>query len=423
MVLLSRLTQCPFAIKAGGHAAFPGASSISGGITVSLEKMKKIEVHSNNLVSVGPGNRWFDVYTALEPRGLAVVGGRASAVGTGLVLGGGISHHLNMRGFASDNVAEYEVVTASGVIVKATPSLFSNLYWALRGGGNNFGIVTNYKLEAFTQGPMWGGDRYHTEAEIPAVMRAFVNMANNAHTDPKATHYFAISSVQVAPSYFGKFVTTDNHYTEQFPASSPPAIFDEYNAIPSIGDSRSNRTLSFTTTQLNASQPDGHRQIFWNKAFKLDLDFMLYLSDLFYSSELASFPAFPQVSLAFQAFSKAALEKTTRNGGNPLGLSAAQGPYFHVLLYPVWDDKSLDAKVGQMARTFINTAIAEAKKRGVFVDYVYMNYAGPDQEVIKGYGATNQARLKAIASLYDPTGVFQRLQPGGHKLEGAPFPI
>jgi hypothetical protein len=77
MVLLSRLTQCPFAVKGGGHAAFGGASSIDGGITVSMENFKKVVVSDDKTTAdIGPGNTWVDVYTELEKSGVGVVGGR-----------------------------------------------------------------------------------------------------------------------------------------------------------------------------------------------------------------------------------------------------------------------------------------------------------------------------------------------------------
>lgn len=157
-VLLSRLTQCPFAIKGGGHAAFAGGSSIEGGITIALEQMNEVTLSSDKKVAaIGPGNRWLAVYEALEHEGLAVIGGRVSpfpmhwsaatlglqlstrltpvkvaTVGvSGLTLGGGISHFANVYGWACDNVESFEVVTASGIIVTASATKFPNLYWAL----------------------------------------------------------------------------------------------------------------------------------------------------------------------------------------------------------------------------------------------------------------------------------------------------
>lgn len=79
-VLLSRLTQCPFAVKGGGHAAFAGGSSIEGGITISLAKLNDITLSSDQkTVAIGPGVRWLAVYEKLEQYGLAVIGGRVSA--------------------------------------------------------------------------------------------------------------------------------------------------------------------------------------------------------------------------------------------------------------------------------------------------------------------------------------------------------
>jgi FAD/FMN-containing dehydrogenase len=174
MVLVSRLTQCPFAVKGGSHAAFAGASSIEGGITVSMENLNQMNVSSDKkTVDIGPGNRWASTYQTLEKHSLGVVGGRMAPVGVpGLILGGGISFFSNKLGWACDNVASYEVVTASGAIINASPNAFPDLYWALRGGGNNFGIVTNFKLNAFPLGKMWGGQRIYTENNFAAVKDA-----------------------------------------------------------------------------------------------------------------------------------------------------------------------------------------------------------------------------------------------------------
>jgi FAD/FMN-containing dehydrogenase len=79
-VLVARLTQCPFAVKSGGHAAFGGASSIEGGVTIALEKLNQVTLSSDKKTAViGPGNTWYDIYTQLESQNLTVIGGRVSA--------------------------------------------------------------------------------------------------------------------------------------------------------------------------------------------------------------------------------------------------------------------------------------------------------------------------------------------------------
>ena len=111
MVLLSRLSQCPFAVKSGGHSAFAGAATIEGGITVSFQNMKSVKLSEDKkIAAVQPGNTWFDVLTALSTTGVTVVGGRVGDIGVGgLTLGGGISFLTNQYGLACDNVASYEV--------------------------------------------------------------------------------------------------------------------------------------------------------------------------------------------------------------------------------------------------------------------------------------------------------------------------
>jgi FAD/FMN-containing dehydrogenase len=179
-------------VKGGGHAAWAGASSIEDGVTVSLENFKEVKVSSDKkTVDIGPGLRWVDVYTAIEKDGLSVAGGRVSQytlfhslyalltngkmapVGvSGLILGGGISHFASKLGWACDNVASFDLVTASGLAIDVSSTSHSDLYWALRGGGNNFGIVTNFKLDAFPLGQMWGGMRVYVESSFPDVLDA-----------------------------------------------------------------------------------------------------------------------------------------------------------------------------------------------------------------------------------------------------------
>jgi FAD/FMN-containing dehydrogenase len=97
----------------------------------------------------------------------------------GLILGGGISHFSNKLGWACDNVASFELVTASGLTITVSPTSYSDLYWALKGGGNNFGIVTNFKLNAFPQGDLWGGQRVYLEDQFPKNLDAIYEFAVN----------------------------------------------------------------------------------------------------------------------------------------------------------------------------------------------------------------------------------------------------
>ena len=110
-VLTLRVTNCQFAVKSGGHAAFSGASNIEGGLTIDLVNLNKITVSADKTqTSIGAGNVWYNVYTYLQPKGLTVIGGRVSAIGVGgLTLGGGMSFFSSRYGWACDNVNKYQV--------------------------------------------------------------------------------------------------------------------------------------------------------------------------------------------------------------------------------------------------------------------------------------------------------------------------
>jgi hypothetical protein len=418
-VLIARLSQCPFAVKSGGHAAFAGASSIEGGITIALERINQITVSKDKkTVAIGPGNLWLDVYTTLQPLDLSVIGGRVSGIGVGgLTLGGGISFFSSLYGWACDNVASYEVVTASGIIVTASPTSYPDLFWALRGGGNNFGIVTKFNLKSISLpgGQMWGGSRIHTADQFPAVVNAFTNLGFNSPKDPNAAQIMSFAYAQSADL---EIASADLQYAK--PVANAP-IFSEYLAIPALQDNTRVRTLTDLTEQFNSVNPNGLRETYWTATYKLNHDLVTAIQNIFFD-ELNSIKDVQGIvpAVTLQVITQGMLAQMSKNGGNPLGLTAASGPY--LLLNPnvQWTNAADDARVIGAYSRIISRSDAEAKSRGLYEDYLYMNYASQYQAVVPSYGPANQQRLKQVSARYDPTGVYQKLQPGYFKLDGAP---
>lgn len=158
-----------FAVRSGGHGTSLGASNIEGGVTLDLGLLDWTRIVENSqgadggedfaaLVDIGPGARWRDVYAALDKHGLMVPGGREGPVGVGgLLLGGGISFLSGSRGLACDSVAAFEVVLADGRVVQASQTVHPDLFWAVKGGSNNFGVVTKVRMQALRSRPVWGG--------------------------------------------------------------------------------------------------------------------------------------------------------------------------------------------------------------------------------------------------------------------------
>ncbi|RYP18458.1 hypothetical protein DL765_003912 [Monosporascus sp. GIB2] len=420
LVLLSRLTQCPFAVKSGGHAAFEAASNIEGGITVSLEKLNKVEVsRDRKTVTIQPGNVWSDVYGKLDAADLTVTGGRVSRVGTGgLTLGGGISFFANLYGWACDNVISYEVVTATGLIIQATPKMNPSLYWALRGGGNNFGIITEFIFEAIPLpgGKMWGGTRTYLESSFDAVSDAFAGVIANSPKDPNAglwVAYLQNSGLKLA--------ATELWYAK--PGGSKASIFDGFNNITAIADTTQNRVLHEYAVELQSSNPYGLREVYYGLTVKATPAIAKIARDIFF----AEYPAVAVVTggnpvLIQQGITEGQIKNMQKNGGNPLGVSVADGPLYLIHVACWWQSKSDDKTVYSFISKVLTRIQAEGKKLGVENDYIYMNYASEFQDVIANYGPDNVAKLKKVAALYDPTNVFQDLQPGHFKLDRAPAP-
>lgn len=258
-MLTSRVTQCKFAVKSGGHAAFAGASNIGNGLTIDLVNLNQISVSADKKeTSMGTGLVWFDVYSFLEPQGLTVIGGRVSAIGVGgLTLGGGLSFFTSRYGWACDNVNKYEIVLADGSIRHVTyNSQYSDLFWALRGGGNNFGIVTRMWLATYPLTDLWAGVQtfMYTPATASAINNAFYHFAINSPSNPDAQTILAYAYVQSLDTY-----VVASHLQHAKPIANPP-IFENFTAVQgAVADSLRIVNLPDLTVEFNNSNPGGFR--------------------------------------------------------------------------------------------------------------------------------------------------------------------
>ncbi|CAN9233601.1 unnamed protein product [Alternaria sp. RS040] len=419
MVLLSRLSQCPFAVKSGGHSAFAGAATIEGGITVSFENMKGIKLSGDKkTVAVQPGNNWGNVLTTLSTTGVTVVAGRIGDLGVGgLTLGGGISFITNEYGLACDNVASFDVVTASGIIVTASLETFPDLYWSLRGGGNNLGIVTNFNLwtKPLNNDQIWGGTRTFTEDVFPDVVKAWIDLTLDSAQDPKAGSWIAWMNAGA------KIASTELWYGA--PAGNESAILAPFYNITAVSDSTKTRGHASYVVDNEASNTYGQREIFYDITVKASYEIAQRSVDIFFDSIDAlseAEGAFPV--LIWQHITDGSLKGSTRNGGNALGFDASGSSIHIIQLACSWNNAADDETVYKVMSDIMKAIKSDAVKLGVQNDWVYMNYAAMFQDVIASYGSASKSKLKTVAKKYDPTQVFQKLQPGYFKLDRAAVP-
>lgn len=325
---------------------------------------------------------------------------------------GGISFFASKYGWGCDNVVNFEIVTASGDILNVNYESYPDLYWALRGGGSNFGIVTRFDLETFPQGDVFAGDIIFPYVQSEAVISAFAKFADTP--DSKAATWIVIASNEGH-----KMLSVLTMYGEPEPK---PEVFEELRSIPSIVDLAKVRTLTDMTLQVGGSSPKGDRQMYWTHTFRFERDFIAWFAEMFFeelepiAGKYEGHKPFPVI----QIITRESVARMSRNGGNCLPLKEEDAPFMNIIFSCSWKNDGDDEPVIGLIARVMGKAAEEGKKRGLFIEYVYMNYASEYQDVLKSYGEENYGKLRAIAEKYDPSAVFQKLMPGYFKFGGAP---
>ncbi|KAF5525967.1 Bifunctional solanapyrone synthase [Colletotrichum aenigma] len=290
----------------------------------------------------------------------------------GLTLGSGISWLSNLHGMTCDNVLDYEVVLGNGSIVTASPNSHPDLYWALRGGESNFGIVTKFTFDAYEQGKLWTAQLEYDGAANASSITAF-----DYNKDALPT---------------GTAILT---HADTFTNSKHPAVFDGfYSAGPN------NIT---ETNAYHAEIADGlvfpggvTRNSFWTTSFALDAEMMQTAFEI------------------WREEAKAIKDIATRH------FAEQERPLGFLNIIAMWRNAEDDKIVYATQQRIEDRLNAAARERGLHNGFKYTNYASQFQDPFTSYGAENKARLMKIAEGYDPDGVFQNLVSGGFKLTRGP---
>ncbi|KAE8445079.1 hypothetical protein EG329_013794 [Mollisiaceae sp. DMI_Dod_QoI] len=457
VIRVIRQHRCIFAVKSGGHALFVGGSNAPGGITIDLRKLDEIDVAEDlQTAKVGTGNRWKRVYEKLEPLNRTAVGGRNGEVGVGgFILGGGISFVSRRHGWALDNVRNFEVVLGNGTIINANQTSSPDLYWALRGGGNNFGIVTKFDLEIHPQGLVWAGQNFWLmDTSMISARRSLLNITTSPATSSLSYLKNAVvSGIANLLCRFGYCVTSKQAFrafrsvvlaeqsdvyaqmymsfayawqVDQFlicaalvyskPEPWPP-VFEDYKAMKSLYSSAKIQKLTTVYEEVSSLNEIGYRQMWAAIAFKMSEELLEKIFDL-YVIEVESVKHVKDVipALLVQPINRDEIAIFKKNGGNCLGLEDVDGPLVLFSIAFRWSNTEDDNQMNEMGKTIIDCTVDMAKEMGLHHRYIYQNYANASQDVFGGYGDENRLKLKEIQMKYDPEGVFSRLQPGYFKI-------
>lgn len=431
-VILTTLIRAdaPFTVRAGGHTPHPNGSNIDAGVTVDLARLDTIQLAADGArVSIGAGLRWGNVSAALDPHGLAVLGGRDPNVGVaGLLLGGGFSFFSGRHGWACDNVLGVEVVLASGAIVYASADQHPDLFRALKGGGgSSFGVVTRFDLATISQGDLWTRTViYPGQARDAIADAATALITKGMDEDPDAHAYF----VRTYQASYGGFVNLAGFFHATPPPAinastyATPAAFQSFDAIPGAL-SNTSMVANLTTVSRSISNAYGRRQAWSNIAFAAGSPAVI--TALLALWEAAILEIVPEAAARggdatyapfaiYQAISSSHLRASQERGGNSMGLSPDDGPMVMIHFLTSWDDAALDETILRSTRRLVRKAEETTRQLGAYRPFVYMNYGGEWQDVMPRYGMANYIALLRTSLRYDPRRDLQRLWRGYFKL-------
>lgn len=431
IVQLLAKSRSPFAIRSGGHASQPGAANVENGITIDLRSLKEVKLYKKgDVVSVGPGALWGDVYDILDKRGLAVLGGRDAHVGVGgLTLGGesrcnkrhqrshgnniylgGISFFSPERGFACDSVTNFQIVLANGTITDANATFNSDLFVALKGGTNNFGIVTRFDIKTFSQGQLWGGAITYPETVFPQLAAAFTETKQPKNFDP----YQALETIFV---YLGQLQTylgvASLFYSKPLVNASSLKPFTSIQ--PQISNSmRLSSTVQLARKVSSLGTPNLY-SVWATTTFAITPDIISRIISIWKSTALSM----QQVtnittSMTFQSIPP----PPSVLSPNVLGFLPGSTPHKNLvlmLLSTFFEESTAYEQIDMLTKGFFAAVDEVAEDEGGNREYTYLNYAAKWQRPLKDYGMVQWSYLAIKSRKYDPNGVFQR-QVGGFKI-------
>jgi FAD/FMN-containing dehydrogenase len=200
VIAFARAHELPLAVRGGGHNG-GGLGSVDDGVVADLSLLNSVSVDAGTrTVRVGGGATWNEVDSGTHPDGLAVPCGVISTTGVGgLTLGGGMGHLTRGFGLTIDNLLAASVVLADGQQVTASADENAELFWALRGGGGNFGVVTEFAFQAHPVSDVVGGPTFwpiEQTAEVLGAYREFLPALPR-----NATGFFAFHTVPPGPPF------------------------------------------------------------------------------------------------------------------------------------------------------------------------------------------------------------------------------
>ncbi|HWQ24208.1 MAG TPA: FAD-binding oxidoreductase [Gaiellaceae bacterium] len=397
-VRLAREEGLEVSVRGGGHNV-AGRAVVEGGLMIDLAEMKGIHVDPDARTARAQGGcTWAELNREAALHGLAVTGGAISSTGiAGFTLGGGLGWLMGVYGLAADNLLSAEVVTATGDVLNVGPGSHPDLFWALRGGGGNFGVVTSFEYRLHPVSWVVGGLVAHPFEAARDVLRFYRDFTASAPDE-----LTAFSGLVHAPDGSGAklaaIVVCHAGPEEQAERDLAPLRAFGEPALVEIGP----LPYPVMNTLLDAAYPRGALN-YWKSSFLGEL------RDDFVETAVRRFETTPSPmnAILLEHFHGA----VTRASPTETAVQH-RAPGYNMLITSVWlDPGATDENVAWTRETY------EAF-RPFFAERRWLNYLDDDDaaDAVRAAYGPNYARLLEVKRRYDPDNVFHlnhNIDPAG----------
>jgi FAD/FMN-containing dehydrogenase len=410
-VRFAREADLEIAIRGGGHN-YAGNAACDGGIMIHLGDMNGVAVDApGRRVACGGGATWGEVDAATQQHGLATPGGFISHTGVaGLTLGGGVGWLTKLAGLSCDNLLAAEVVTADGRIVRASPKENDDLFWALTGGGGNFGVVTSFEFALHPVGPMVQLGLFFVDvadgepalkfarnylSELPENATSFINVGLSAPPEPfvPEEHRFKPGHAVIVVGYG----SPEEHAKAVGPLRSAiKPLFELVTPIPFVA----------LQQMIDSATPWGTHA--YEKALYLDS-----LSDPAIAVIGAHVPKKKSPVSFAPTFTLDGKYLAKTDADTAFGGSRSAGYVFNIAAHTPPDAPEMYEADRTWVRNFWEAMRPHARGSGSYVNFI----ADADEDRVKAaYGPVKYARLAEIKRRWDPDNAFHlnaNIKPAG----------
>jgi FAD/FMN-containing dehydrogenase len=390
-VNFARAHDLVLAVRGGGHNV-AGNAVCDGGLMVDLSGMKTVRVDpARRTARADAGVTWGEFDHETQAFGLATTGGQISTTGiAGLTLGGGWGWLARKYGLACDNLLSVDIVTADGKLRTASNTENPDLFWSVRGGGGNFGIVTSFEYRLHPVGTVVGGFVFYPFASAREVLQRYRELTQRAPDELAADAVLltlpdGTKVAGIAVCYCGP-VAEGERLLRPLKTFSTPLV-----------DQLGPTSYTAVQTMLDASYPPG-QQHYWKSSFLGDLD------DKAIDTMIAhcTTPASPMCHGLLEYQLGGAVGRVDRNAT----AFAARDAQHAFLSLGLCSDPAEVKRCVQWAREFWQ-AMQPFSTGGVYVNYLGREGDEGSERIRAAYGAEKYQRLLALKEKYDPTNLFR----------------